>query len=125
MRAFAASVQGSVALDFRYGLDRLAALVEPADAHEGPIGALGAAIDRVVGERRTALTRQGVTATGEPIGVYVKTDVKRRTTRCRFGLPIGAAEIKGLDLATLPAHRAFTARREATGRDSRSRGTLR
>jgi hypothetical protein len=132
MRAFAATVQGSVALDFRHGLDRLAALVEPADApryaiafegvrdvaalryawiaHEGPIDELGAAIERVVAELRAALARQGVAATGEPIGVYVKTNVKRRTTLCRFGLPIGAAEVEGLDVATLPAHRAFSAR---------------
>ena len=132
MRAFAATVQGSIALDFRYGLDRLAALVEPVDApryaisfdgvrevaalryawiaHEGPIGELGAAIGRVVGDLRAALARQGVTPTGEPIGVYVKTDVKRRTTVCRFGLPVGAADVEGLAMGTLPSHRAFTAR---------------
>ena len=132
MRAFAATVQGSIALDFRYGLDRLAALVEPVDApryaisfdgvrevaalryawigHEGPIGELGAAIGRVVGDLRAALARQGVTPTGEPIGVYVKTDVKRRRTVCRFGLPVGAADVEGLTMGTLPSHRAFTAR---------------
>jgi hypothetical protein len=132
MRAFAATVQGAIALDFRHGLDRLAALVEPAAAaryaisfegvrevaalryawiaHEGPIGELGAAIGRVVGEVRAALARHGVAATGEPIGVYVKTNVKWRTSMCRFGVPIGAVEVEGLEVATLPTQRAFCAR---------------
>jgi hypothetical protein len=132
MRAFAPTVQGSIALDFRYGLDRLAARVEPEHApryavsfdgvrevaalryawiaHEGPIAELGAAIEGVVAELRRALARRGVEATGAPIGVYVKTDIKRRTTLCRLGLPIGAAEVEGLAVATLPAHRAFIAR---------------
>jgi hypothetical protein len=132
MRAFAPTVQGSIALDFRYGLDRLAARVEPEHApryavscggvrevaalryawiaHEGPIAELGAAIDGAVAELREALALRGVEATGAPIGVYVRTDVRRRTTACRFGLPIGATEVEGLAVATLPAHRAFTAR---------------
>jgi hypothetical protein len=132
MRAFAPTVQGSIALDLRHGLDRLAALVEPAGApryavefcgvrdvetlryawlaHEGPIDALGTAIGRCVGEVRDAPARQGVAAVGMPIGVYVKTDIKRRTTLCRFGLPVEAVEVEGLGVATLPAHRAFTVR---------------
>jgi hypothetical protein len=134
MRAFAPTVQGSIALDVRHGLDRLAAQLEPDGApryaidfdgvreigelryawiaHEGPIGALGAAIEHGVGAVGTALARHGVAATGAPIGVYVKTDIKRRTTVCRFGLPVDglAVEVEGLSLATLPAHRAFTAR---------------
>ena len=132
MRAFAATVQGSIALDFRYGLDRLAALVEPADApryslsfagvrevaatryayvaHEGPIPGLGNAMASAVGTMRSELARQGVAAEGEPIGVYVKTDIKRRITTCRFGIPIGSAEVEGLAVASLPAHRAFVAR---------------
>lgn len=132
MRAFAATVQGSIALDFRYGLDRLAALVEPAGApryslsragvreiaamryayvaHEGPIQGLGNAIASAVGTLRTELARQGVMPLGEPIGVYVKTDIKRRTTLCRFGVPVDAAEIEGLAMASLPAHRAFVNR---------------
>ncbi len=132
MRAFAGTVQGSIALDFRHGLDRLAALVEPADApryalsydgvreiasfryayiiHEGPIEGLGDASERVVGELRVRLAAQGVIVDEVAIGVYVKTDIKRRATICRFGLPIGAAEVVGLEVATLPAQRAYTAR---------------
>jgi hypothetical protein len=132
MRAFADTVQGSIALDFRHGLDRLAGLVEPAGAprytlsydgmreveamryayiaHEGPIEGLGDAIESVVDELRAKLAARGVLADQEPIGVYVKTDIKRRTTACRFGLPIGATEVEGLDVATLPAHRALAAR---------------
>ena len=132
MRAFAGTVQGSIALDFRHGLDRLAGLVEPADSpryalsyegvreivsfryayivHEGPIEGLGDASERIVGELRARLAAQGVLVEEAAVGVYVKTDIKRRTSVCRFGLPIGAAEVVGLDMATLPAHRAYTAR---------------
>ena len=49
-------------------------------------------------------------AAGEPIGVYVKTNVKRRTTTCRVGIPVGDAEVEGLAVANLPAHRAYVAR---------------
>jgi len=131
MRAFAQTVQGAVALDFRYGLDRLAGLVEGADApryslaypglrqvdavryayiaHRGPIDGLGEAVRRAVVEIRAALTSQGVAAAGEPIAVYLKTFVKQRTTECRLGIPIGAADVEGLAVASLPAHRAFVA----------------
>lgn len=132
MRAFAGTVQGSVALDFRHGLDRLASLVEPPSApryavtypgvrevaalryayvvHEGPIQDLGEAIDRCVSQVRAHLAARGVPAAEDGVGVYIKTDIKRRTTTCRFGVPIGVAEVDGLDVASQPARRAFTAR---------------
>ncbi len=132
MRAFAGTVQGSIALDFRHGLDRLASLVEPPAApryavtypgvrevaalryayvvHEGRIQDLGEAIDRCVSQVRAHLTALGVAAGEDAIGVYIKTDIKRRTTTCRFGVPVGVAEVDGLDVASQPARRAFTAR---------------
>jgi hypothetical protein len=60
---------------------------------------------------RSALARHGVTPAGEPIGVYVRTDIKRRSTLVHFGIPVEAGdEIEGLTLARRPAHRALTAR---------------
>ena len=132
MRAFAPTVQGSIALDFRHGLDRLAALVEPAGApryavsfpgvreiaamryayvgHEGPIDGLAAAIDGSVDVVRSALLRHGLAPIGVPLGVYVRTDIKRRTTLVHFGLPVDTSDVEGLALASRPAHRALTAR---------------
>jgi hypothetical protein len=131
MRAFAETVQGAVALEFRYGLDRLAGLVEGADApryaltcpglreiaavryayiaHRGGLAGLGEAMRSAVAALRAELARRGVAAAGEPIAVYVKTNIRQRTTECRFGIPIGAAEVEGLTVAGLPAHRAFVA----------------
>jgi len=132
MRAFAATVQGAIALDFRYGLDRLAGLVEGDDApryaityrglrdiaairyacieHTGAIQDLGEAMRGAVVGLREKLAHQGVAAAGEPIAVYVKTHIKQRTTVCRLGIPVEVAEVEGLAVASLPAHRAFVAR---------------
>ncbi len=136
MRAFATTVQGALALDLRYGLDRLAALVEGADApryaisypgvreidairyayilHSGPLAGLGEALRDAVAGLRPALASQGVAATAEPIAVYVKTHIKQRTTVCHLAIPIGAADVQGLSVAVLPAHRAFVARLEGS-----------
>lgn len=133
MRAFAPTVQGSIALDFRHGLDRLAALIEPPSAprysvsfpgvreiaalryayvaHEGPIDGLATAIDGAVDAMRSALARHGVVPAGAPIGIYVRTDIKRRTTLVHFAIPVDVGDdIEGLTLASRPAHRALTAR---------------
>lgn len=136
MRAFAATVQGALALDLRYGLDRLAALVERADApryairfqgvreiaairyayieHSGPIAGLGRALRDAVAAMRRTLASQGVSAAAEPIALYVKTHLKLRTTVCRIAVPIGAADVDGLPVAVLPAHRGFVARLEGS-----------
>lgn len=132
MRAFAPTVQGAIALDFRYGLNRLAGLVEGAAApryalaypglrqigavryayiaHSGPLEGLSAAMRNAQVEIRARLASQGVAATDVPIAVYVKTLIKLRTTMCHLGIPIGSAEVQGLAVASLPAHRAFVAR---------------
>lgn len=131
MRAFAPTVQGAVALDFRYGLDRLAALVERSDAprysltyegirdiaalryayveHTARIDGLAQARRVALGELHEALTRLGVAAAGAPLTLYAETRARQRTTRCRFAFPVSDADIGGLAIATVPAHRAFVA----------------
>jgi hypothetical protein len=129
MRAFAATVQGALALDFRYGLDRLAGLVEGENAaryavryegirefpairyayieHTGRIGDQARAMHSAAGDLRAALARQGVLAAGRPMALYLKTSIKQRRTTCRFCIPIGDADVDGVAVASLPQHRAF------------------
>src|SRR5664279_395325 len=128
MRAFAATVQGALALDARYALDRLASLLENEDAprydvrydglreiaairyayveHTGRIGDQ-AALRSALRELDAALARQGVLATGRPMALYVRTNVKQRTTTCSFCIPIGDAAVDGVAVASLAPHRAF------------------
>jgi hypothetical protein len=132
MRAFAPTVQGTVALDFRYGLDRLAHLLEGPGApgytlaylglrdvpalryacltHEGPLDGLAAAMRAGFAELRQRLADQGVPATAPPLAVYVKTHIKQRRTVCQLGIPVGDADAGDLPVRELPAHRAYVAR---------------
>ena len=132
MRAFAATVQGSLALDLRYALDRIASLVEGQDAPRYQVGYEGsrdiaalryaylertcalAGLERTrrdaLTELREALSSQGVATTGEPIVLYARTDARQRTTTCRFAISIGDAAVQGIAVAVLPAHRAFITR---------------
>jgi len=132
MRAFAQTVQGTVGLDFRYGLDRLARLVEPADAprysiaylgvrdvaatryasitHRGPLAGLAEAMRKGFAALRQSLASQGVPSAGEAIAVYVNTNIKLRTTVCHLGIPLGDAEAGGVQVRDLPAHRAYVVR---------------
>jgi hypothetical protein len=132
MRAFAQTVQGTIALDFRYGLDRLARLVEGAGAsrysiaylgvrevaamryacitHQGRLDGLADAMPMGFASLRRSLDAQGVPICGEPMAVYVKTNIKRRTTVCRLGIPVGDAEVGALSVHELPAHCAYVAR---------------
>jgi hypothetical protein len=136
MRAFAATVQGALAFDVRYGLDRLARLVEPGDAaayavrydgvreiaalryayveHAGSLDGIGSAMQAAVRALHDAIAEQGVAATGEPIAVYLRTSAGQRMTNCRFAVPIGEATVEGVGVATLPAHRAFVATLEGS-----------
>ena len=129
MRAFATTVQGALALDLRYGLDRLAGLVEGESApryavryeglreqaavryayieRTGRIGDQAAAMRGAASELGAALTRQNVPAAGGPMALYLKTNIKQRTTTCRFCIPIGDADVDGVAVASLPRHRAF------------------
>jgi hypothetical protein len=136
MRAFAATVQAALALDVRYGLDRLARLVEPDDAatyavrfegvreidavryayveHTGSLDGIAAAMQRAMPGLHDALAEQRVVATGDPLAIYLRTNAARRTTSCRFAVPIGDAAVAGVAVATLPAHRAFVATLEGS-----------
>ncbi|MDD5297916.1 MAG: SRPBCC family protein [Rhodocyclaceae bacterium] len=132
LRAFSQTVQGMVALDFRYGLDRLARLVEPPDSpcyaltylgvrevpalryaygsYQGPIKGLGEAMSEGFPELLGQLGAQGVKPCGEPIAVYVKTNIKLRTTVCYMGLPVADADCGELPVREMPAHRAYVLR---------------
>ena len=129
MRAFAATVEGALALDVRYALDRLASLVESEDApryevryeglrklaairyayveQTGKIGEQAAAMRKAASELGATLEREGVLPAGPPVALYLRTNVKQRTTTCRFCIPNGDAAVDGIAVATLPPHRAF------------------
>ncbi|MCX7172560.1 MAG: SRPBCC family protein [Proteobacteria bacterium] len=132
LRAFAKTVEGMIALDYRYGLDKLARLVEPADAprysltylgvrdipvgryvyktYDGSMKGLGEAMRSGFSELRQKLAKHGLQPSGEPIAVYVKTNIKLRTTVCRMGIPIADANFDGIRVSDLPAHRAYVVR---------------
>ncbi len=139
MRAFAPTVQGAIALDFRHGLDRLAGLLEPAGMpryainhlgvrevaatryaslrHEGPIDALGDAVPARMAELRQQLAQRQVPTCGDPIAVYASTDIRRRTAVCHIGIPVGTAaitDLAGLPTRELAAHRAYVVRLEGS-----------
>jgi hypothetical protein len=132
MRAFAPTVQAATALDFRFGLDRLARLLE-ADGtphytieyvgvrevaptryaylrHEGPLDSLGEAVRAGVVTLRGQLAGLGVAATSAPIAVYQQTHMRLRTTICRIGIPIGDSASNGVPVAEQPGHLAYVVR---------------
>jgi uncharacterized protein YndB with AHSA1/START domain len=130
MRAFAPTVQGMIELDFRYGLERLASALErdaqPSytlaylgvrdvaptryayQTYNGPLAGLDEARRKVFAELRARLG--GAAAPGDALAVYASTNVKRRTTVCHVGLPIGDADADGLPVRELPAHQAYVVR---------------
>ncbi len=128
LRAFAATVQGATALDLRFGLDRLAQLLEggaPAytldytGVHEQPARRLAQAshkgsLDKLAAELppRIAERRAQLGATGPAIVHYLKTHLKLRTVDCRIGfeLPAGATVPDGFTLNEQPAHSAYVLR---------------
>jgi hypothetical protein len=132
MRAFSPTVRAALDLDCRYGLDRLASLLEPARApryqltllgarevpacryvyqtYEGPIQALPDALRQTLAALRGQLGAQGIAATGAPLTFYLKTNIKLRTTVCLMGLPVGDADVGALPVREMPAHVAYGAR---------------
>jgi len=132
LRAFAQTVRGTIELDYRYGLDRLARMVEPADAprysltylgvrdipashyaystYKGALKELRVALREGFAELRHQLANQGVQPTGDPIAVYDTTNIKLRTTVCHMGIPIGDADVGQLPVRDLPSHRAYVVR---------------
>jgi DNA gyrase inhibitor GyrI len=134
MRAFSPTVQGALDLECRYGLDRLAGLLEPASApryqlallglrevpacryvyqtYHGSIKELPAAFRQTLADLRRQLLSQGITETGAPLGVYLKTNIKLRTTVCLIGLPVGQADTGPMQVREMPAHSAYGVRLE-------------
>jgi len=116
-RAFSRTVQEALALDLHYGLDRLAQGLEaPAPSHyrfetlglrpvaacrmvyqtyEGPIKGLPEARQRMLAELQQQLAARGIPSTGPAMAVYVKTNIKLRTTVCDIGWPVAAAGLPG------------------------------
>jgi effector-binding domain-containing protein len=132
LRAFAQTVRGTIELDYRYGLDRLAGFVEPAEApryslaylgvrdipasryayatYNGSLKGLGGALREGFAKLRRQLTDQGVQDAGAPIAVYATTNIKLRTTVCHMGIPLGNTDVGQLPVRDLPAHRAYVVR---------------
>jgi hypothetical protein len=129
VRAFSQTIQESMALDLRYGLDRLAQSVEPAEAphyaiqhigvrevadcryvyrtYEGPITGLPAAVTQTTEVLLQQLKALDVAPCGAPIAVYVKTNIKLRTTVCHIGIPVGDANAGTLPVRELPLHSVY------------------
>jgi hypothetical protein len=129
VRAFSQTIQQSLMLDLRYGLDRLAHTLEPADApgyaihhigvrevadcryvyrtYEGPITGMPDALRSSAAGLRAQLAELGIAATGAPIAVYVKTNIKLRTTVCHIGIPIGSEAVGALRVRELGAHKVY------------------
>ncbi len=133
MRAFAATVKGSLALDCRHALDQLASLLEPATAaryeivhlgvrdvapiryvyrnYQGSINGLPQAVVDVTAELRQQLTTAGVPAAGSPLAIYFKTNIKLRTTSCHIGIPVDTPDdFDAFAVRELAAHRAYVVR---------------
>ena len=134
MRAFAPTVQGMLALDFRWGLDRLAAELSPGsvpgyslkvvgrrgvpqlrcvgETWSGPIDQLPEAVPAVVEKVREGLASERVNhvspGTEGGVAIYLKTHIKQRRSECVVGVvdpgPQSSADL--VDRA-IPAHTAF------------------
>lgn len=142
LRAFAATVQGALALDLRLGLDRLAAVLEagppayrltPLGAqeqplrlmaqrkHHGRLQDLPTDIARATAEVRQALSEAALPADGLATVHYLRTHLKRREVDSRIGIELPAAPTPplppGLSVQTLPAHRAWVMRFSGPARD--------
>ena len=130
MRAFAATVKGSLTLDCRFGLDQIASLLEPANApryaivhlgvrelaasryvyrhYQGSINGLPQAVHDVTAELRQELTANGLLPAGAPRAIYFKTNIKLRTTSCHIAIPVATPDdFNALPVRELAAHRAY------------------
>ncbi|WP_394756420.1 SRPBCC family protein [Rhodoferax sp.] len=132
MRAFSQTVKGALDLDCTYALDRLASILEPANAtryqltvlgprdveacryvyqtYKGTIKGLPDALRQGFADLRAQLAVRGISAVGAPLALYLKTNIKLRTTVCRIGLPIGHADAGEMTVRDMPAHRAYGVR---------------
>jgi uncharacterized protein YndB with AHSA1/START domain len=129
MRAFSQTVKGALELDSRYGLDRLASLLEPADApryqlsvlgtqevpacryvyhtYQGTIKGLPDAMRACFAELHSQLAAMGIAPIGAPLAFYTRTNIKFRTTVCLMGMPVGEAEVGDMPVRDMPAQRVF------------------
>ncbi len=132
MRAFAATVNGALAFDLRYGLDRLARTLEPDSApryavhylgvrevdacryvyrtYSGPINGLPEATRNAFAELKQQLDASAIAPAGRALALYVKTNIKLRTTVCHLGVPVGDVDVGALPVRELSKHRAFVVR---------------
>lgn len=139
-RAFSQTVQGVIALDYRFGLDKLARLLEAPDSaaaamhysleylgvrdvaarryashtYEGSLKGLAQAVREGNEVLHRQLAEAGIPAAGNPLAVYVRTNIKLRTTVCHLGIPIGEAAAGKLTVREIPAHRAYVVRLTGT-----------
>jgi DNA gyrase inhibitor GyrI len=140
LRAFAQTVRGMIVLDFRYGLDQLAQSLESANSsnagqhyqldylgirevagrryifqtYNGPLRGIAAAMRDSFAELFQHLAANARQATGQPIGVYLKTNIKLRTTVCQMGLPVDAEYSGEMPTRIMPDHRAYVVRLTGT-----------
>ncbi len=133
LRAFAATVQGAMLLDLRFGLDSLAARLEDGPPayeiaylgvqdqpvrlcaqvpYRGPLDGLAADLPPRVAEVRRQLADAGLPADGVAVVSYLKTRLKLRTVEGRVGvaLPADAPVPAGLALHETPAQPACVLR---------------
>ncbi|MCY4755758.1 SRPBCC family protein [Pelomonas aquatica] len=133
LRAFAKTVQGATSLDLRFGLDRLAAVLEnrapdytldyaglqdqPARLsaqapYRGPLDTLAAELPPRIADVRARLAAAGLPGEGTAVVHYLKTQLKLRIVDCRVGveLPSDAALPTELTLHEQPAHPAYLLR---------------
>lgn len=140
LRPFSPTVQSAIALDFRHGLNKLAALLESPDSpgaaqgyvieylgvrdipacqyvfstYSGPLKNIGEAMTKGFHELLAGLERRGIQAIGHPMAVYVKTNIKLRTTTCHLGLPVHGRDVVDMSVRDMPAHRAYVVRLTGT-----------
>lgn len=133
MRAFSPTVQGSLALECRYGLDRLAHMLEPGSTprytishlgvrtvaathyvyrdYQGAISGLPQARRNTIADLQQALSRCGQSAAGAPMVRFFKTHIKLRTTVCHIGIPVEHPErVASLPVREMAAHSAYVVR---------------
>ncbi len=127
LRLFASTVRELLSLDFRYGLDRLAQRLEPAqgphisahytltylgvrreperryvyETYKGPFSGIAAAMREAYARMARELTQAGVQVKGDRTALYLQTNIKLKTTHCQMAFPVASAA--ELNAAQLPA----------------------
>lgn len=132
-RLYARTVQGMLGLDFRYSINKLAALLNPADAgryvveylgrrtvpglhyahgtYSGAITGVASAVPRGLAEVKQKLSDLGVAPAGPALCLYARTNVKARATVCHMGYPLSAEDAtrygSALPIRHLPTQDAY------------------